>query len=72
MQISVGECVKCEYECVCVLFVWDDDNPIGRRVSPTHSPCVVKNTEYLLNLLLLLERLNYYYNALPRISVCIC
>ncbi len=34
---------------------------------------MVKNTEYLLlNLLLLLERINYYYDALPGISVYIC
>lgn len=36
-------------------------------------PGVVKNIEYLLNLLLLLERLSWYcYNALPTISVHIC
>lgn len=36
-------------------------------------PCVVKDIEYLLNLLLLLERLSCYcYNALPAISVYIC
>lgn len=36
VQISLGECVcECEFECMCVLlFVWDDDNPVGRRVSP--------------------------------------
>lgn len=61
----------CECERVCVLlFVWDDDSPIGW--ARTHSPRVVKNTEYLLNLLLLLVRINYYNNDLPGISVYIC
>lgn len=53
-----------------LIFVWDDDNPVSEP--QTHSPRVVKNTEYLLNLLLLLEKINCYCNALPGISVYIC
>lgn len=40
VQISLGECVcacergfECMYVC-CLLFVWDADNPVARRVSP--------------------------------------
>lgn len=39
-----------------------NDNSFARRVSPnSFSLCAVKNTEYLLKLLILWEIINYYY-----------
>lgn len=66
-------CLLWKYVCVRVVLC------MRWYISPLRSepnlilPRVVKNIEYLLNLLLLLERLSYYcYNALPGISVYIC
>lgn len=65
----------CEYVCVRahVYYLYGMMTiPLVEGWAQTHSRCVVKNTEYLLNVLLLWKRVNYDCDALPGISVYIC
>lgn len=76
VQISLCVCV-CVWVHVCVrahvYYLYGMMTiPLVEGWAQTHSRCVVKNTEYLLNVLLLWKRVNYDCDALPGISVYIC